>query len=115
MIIVEPKDVIVCAMLMYGKKTGKGLLSLKKIEKYGKEVVKYLKQNGELVKYSFSSNLVRLFFINYSYIFTFIQRRNLVYLNDDITFEKLEDLFTYYMDPKLLKAFYLPDMIRFLM
>ena len=115
MIIVEPKEVITCAMLAYGKKTGKGLLSLKKIEKYGKEVVKYLKQDGEDVKYFFSSNLVRLFFANYSNMFTFIQRRNLVYLNDDITFEKLEDSFTYHMNPKLLRTFFSSDMIEFLM
>ncbi|MDE7221879.1 MAG: hypothetical protein K2N40_01245 [Ureaplasma sp.] len=88
--------------------TENGKLSLKKIEKYGYEVVNSIEEkNGERVILIFEKSSLKRFFINYSDYFTFTQENGEEYIQvkENVDLFDLKEMFRWTLPIEMIQAF----------
>ena len=84
---------------------GKRVLSLQKIEKYGSNIVRDLKNKGTESTLLLSRDRTNDFFYKYSDWFTYVESEGLVILKDNISVAQLIKKFSGYLSLEVLLAF----------
>lgn len=108
MMYIEIDDLVGNAFISYLEKTGKRILSLKKINMFGTKVINYLNKNGEDACLRLSRDLTNSFFYEYSDLFKLVENEKeyvVVLVNDDITVTDLIHKFSGYLSLPVILAF----------
>lgn len=114
MLNIEISDLVGNAFFSYLSKTGKHVLSMKKINNFGHSVINSLKADGVDACLLLSRNRTYSFFNEYSDYFTFLKSDNLVVLNNSISAQQLADEFSGYLPLPVLIALRAPNNIKIL-
>lgn len=105
---IEIDDLIGNAFIPYLEQTSKRILSLKKINEYGKKVIEYLNKRGEHTCLRLSRDSTNSFFYEYSDLFKLIEneKENVVALvNNNVTTTDLVRKFSGYLSLPVIMAF----------
>ena len=115
MMYIEMDDLVGNAFVSYLEKTGKRVLSLYKIEKFGSNIVKNLGAKGTKSMLLLSRDRTNAFFYEYSDWFIYVESDGLVILKDNISVAQLLKKFSGYLSLEVLLAFRDEENIKILL
>lgn len=115
MMYIEIDDLVGNAFVSYLEKTGKRVLSIYKIEEFGKNIVRDLKSKGTESMLLLSRDMTYSFFYEYADWFVYVERESLVILKDNISVKQLIKKFSGYLSLEVLLAFRNEENIKVLL
>ena len=115
MIYFDIADLVGNAFISYFEKTGKRILTLRKIEKFGSNIVKDLNSKGICAALSLSRNGTYAFFNEYSDWFIYVESEGLVILKDNVSVDQLITKFLGCLSVETLLAFLNEENIKVLL